>query len=71
MAEWAFDIARNNYSCPKCKASKGEYCHTPKGKVTIQPHGIRVEQLTKEEWDRCKVKTITIEELLNSDRRMP
>jgi len=54
MAEWAFNIARDEYPCPRCGAKKGEYCRTPKGKKTQTPHGERVRQLTAKDMERCK-----------------
>ena len=54
MAEWAFTIATNEYSCPKCLTKKGYSCETPKGFKCNKPHKERVKQLNKKDWDRCK-----------------
>ena len=62
MAEWAYTIARTEYACPKCGVKIGEFCRTPKGKITPSPHGDRVHQLTRQDWDRCKGVAMTVEQ---------
>jgi hypothetical protein len=54
MAEWAGNIALDEYSCPRCGANPNEPCRTPKKKQLFTIHGERLKQLTKADWERCR-----------------
>ena len=65
MAEWAFNIATNEYPCPKCGAGRGKSCSTPKGRKSRTPHGERISLLRPSDWDRCKGTAMSASEALN------
>jgi len=44
------------YDCPRCKAEKGYYCQTPKGRKTTKPHTERFMQLTSKDIEATKIK---------------
>lgn len=67
MAEWAFNIAVNEYSCPKCHAEKTFVCRTPSGTKAKYPHKERVGQLTEKDWNRCKGQAFTFDQMINQN----
>jgi len=62
---WMFTIAYQEYDCPRCKVTKGNFCRTPKGRRARFPHGERTRLLTPEQISSCRVRTYTMEEILD------
>ncbi len=49
VRRWLFTDAVQLVNCPKCGASKGYYCHTPKYAKVWPPHMERTELVCKQE----------------------
>jgi len=62
---WAFTIAVQEYDCPRCQETRGNFCRTPKGRRARYPHGERTRLLTSEQVDSCRVRSPTMKEILD------
>jgi hypothetical protein len=65
MAEAMFTAAREKVACPRCGASPGEPCRTPKGRNAKVPHNERCNALVELTGiEPYTVKTTKLSELL-------
>lgn len=53
---WAYSDAVRLHLCPRCGSSAGFHCQTDKGRKAWPPHSDRIEKLTTEEVERCRLK---------------
>ena len=48
-SKWMFTRTSSVVDCPRCGATAGNYCQTPKGRKALEPHTERCIELSKAE----------------------
>jgi hypothetical protein len=59
LTGWAWSDTVRQHKCPKCGSDPGYECESAKGRKVWPPHMSRVDQLTDEQFNNCRGKTLT------------
>jgi len=62
----ASSIAVEKHACLQCKQAPGKKCRTKGGRIAAQTHGERIQALTQEEIEMCRINIIDFEDIISN-----